>query len=156
MARHFSGLLPTASGRRTGACRFSHLRSGWWGQCRERCPASNARDIWVRSQLCSDIVCSTLLIRRLARWCFPPIASDHSSMVRCFVRVGSTDLPAESEVPSGIVVSLADDLLDLVVAKEISVRRLQITVAPSPRHVFRVSQRFTMRIKQPTALVALV
>ena len=61
-----------------------------------------------------------------------------------------------NERPSGIVVSLADDLLDLVVAREISVRRLQITVAPSPRHVFRVSQRFTMRIKRPTALVALV
>jgi uncharacterized linocin/CFP29 family protein len=59
-------------------------------------------------------------------------------------------------VPSGIVVSLADDLLDLVVAKEISVRRLQVTVAPSPRHVYRVSQRFTVRIKQRTALIALV
>jgi uncharacterized linocin/CFP29 family protein len=60
------------------------------------------------------------------------------------------------EVPSGIVVSLADNLLDLVVAREISVRRLQVTVQPSPRHVYRVSQRFTLRIKQPTALVALV
>lgn len=59
-------------------------------------------------------------------------------------------------VPSGIVVSLADDLLDLVVAKEISVRRLQVTVAPAVRHVFRVSQRFTVRVKQRTALVALV
>jgi hypothetical protein len=53
-------------------------------------------------------------------------------------------------------VSLADDLLDLIVAQEISVRRLQVTVAPSPRHVYRVSQRFTVRIKQRTALVALV
>jgi uncharacterized linocin/CFP29 family protein len=60
------------------------------------------------------------------------------------------------QVPSGIVVSLADDLLDLIVASEISVRRLQVTVAPSPRHVYRVSQRFTVRIKQRTALVALV
>jgi len=61
-----------------------------------------------------------------------------------------------AEVPSGIVVSLADDLLDLVVANEISVRPLQVTVTPSPRHVYRVSQRFTVRIKQRTALVALV
>jgi uncharacterized linocin/CFP29 family protein len=60
------------------------------------------------------------------------------------------------QVPSGIVVSLADNLLDLVVAQEISVRRLQVTVAPSPRHVYRVSERFTVRIKQRTALVALV
>lgn len=60
------------------------------------------------------------------------------------------------EVPSGLVVSLADNLLDLVVAKEISVRRLQVTVTPAPRHVFRVSQRFTVRVKQPNALVALV
>jgi uncharacterized linocin/CFP29 family protein len=63
---------------------------------------------------------------------------------------------ASQEVPSGFVASLADDLLDLVVAKEISVRRLQITRDVSPRHIFRVSQRFTVRIKQPTALVALV
>jgi len=61
-----------------------------------------------------------------------------------------------NQVPSGIVVSLADNLLDLIVASEISVRRLQVTVAPSPRHVYRVSQRFTVRIKQRTALVALV
>jgi uncharacterized linocin/CFP29 family protein len=60
------------------------------------------------------------------------------------------------EVPSGIVVSLADDLLDLVVAKEISVRWIQITRDDSPRHIFRVSQRFTVRVKQRSALVALV
>lgn len=65
-------------------------------------------------------------------------------------------VPVPHEVPSGLVVSLADDLLDLVVAKEISVRRLQITRDDSPRHLFRVSQRFTVRVKQPTALVALV
>jgi hypothetical protein len=46
--------------------------------------------------------------------------------------------------------------LDLVVAKEISVRRIQISRDDSPRHIFRVSQRFTVRVKQPTALVALV
>ena len=60
------------------------------------------------------------------------------------------------QVPSGIVVSLADELLDLVVAREISVRPLHVTVAPSVRHVFRVSERITARIKQKTALVALV
>ena len=57
---------------------------------------------------------------------------------------------------SGVVVSLADDLLDLVVAQEISVRRLQITADDSPRRVYRVAQRLTLRIKQPTTLVALI
>jgi uncharacterized linocin/CFP29 family protein len=59
------------------------------------------------------------------------------------------------ELSSGIIASLADDLLDLVVASEIGVRPLQVTAAASPRHVYRVSQRFTLRVKQPTAIVAL-
>jgi hypothetical protein len=55
----------------------------------------------------------------------------------------------------GVLVSLADDLIDLVVGSEIGVRFLQVTADSSPRHVFRVSQRFTLRVKQPTAIVAL-
>ena len=58
--------------------------------------------------------------------------------------------------PQGVLVSLADDLLDLVVASEIRVRFLQITTDPSPRAVFRVSERFTLRIKQEDAIVAIV
>ena len=61
-----------------------------------------------------------------------------------------------AEQASGIVVSLADDLLDLVVAREICVGRLQVTAVAAPRHVYRVSQRFTIRVKQATALIALV
>jgi hypothetical protein len=57
---------------------------------------------------------------------------------------------------SGVVVSLAEDLVDLVVASEIDVHLLQVTDAVSPRYVFRVSERFALRIKQRTALVALL
>jgi uncharacterized linocin/CFP29 family protein len=63
---------------------------------------------------------------------------------------------AGNEDPSGLVVSLGDDLVDLVVGSEICVRYLQVTPDASPRHVYRVSQRFTLRIKQPAAVVALV
>jgi uncharacterized linocin/CFP29 family protein len=55
----------------------------------------------------------------------------------------------------GLVVSLAAELVDLVVASEIGVRLQQVTAAASPRHMFRVSQRFSLRVKQPTAVVAL-
>ncbi len=54
----------------------------------------------------------------------------------------------------GVLVSLASHLVDLVVAKEISAKFLQTTV--EPRYVFRVSERMTLRIKQPSAIVALV
>ena len=53
----------------------------------------------------------------------------------------------------GVLVSLAGDLTDLVVASDISVRLLQETL--EPRYVYRVSQRFTLRIKKPEAIVAL-
>ena len=64
-------------------------------------------------------------------------------------------LAGAPQLPSGLVISLADDLVDLVVADEISVCHLQVTAAASPRHVYRVSERFTLRVKQPTAIVAL-
>jgi uncharacterized linocin/CFP29 family protein len=57
--------------------------------------------------------------------------------------------------PKGIMVSLADDLVDLVVASDICVRLIQVTAEASPRHVYRVSERFTLRIKQETAVVEL-
>ena len=52
-----------------------------------------------------------------------------------------------------IMVSLAADNVDLVLANDISVKFLQATM--ETRHVYRVSQRFTLRIKQPQALWAL-
>jgi uncharacterized linocin/CFP29 family protein len=55
----------------------------------------------------------------------------------------------------GLIVSLASDLVDIVVASEIGVSLLQVTAAASPRYVYRVSQRFSLRVKQPTAIVAL-
>jgi uncharacterized linocin/CFP29 family protein len=68
------------------------------------------------------------------------------------LRSSTLNLPG---VSFGLVVSLADDLIDLVVAREITVKFLQVNVAPSPRYVYRVSQRFTLRVKRPTAVVAL-
>lgn len=54
----------------------------------------------------------------------------------------------------GVIVSLAGDPVDLVVASDISVQFLQIST--DPRYVYRVSQRFTLRIKQRDAMVALL
>jgi uncharacterized linocin/CFP29 family protein len=54
----------------------------------------------------------------------------------------------------GVLVSLAGDLIDLLVASDISVRLVQETL--EPRYVYRVSQRFTLRIKDKKAIVALV
>jgi uncharacterized linocin/CFP29 family protein len=53
----------------------------------------------------------------------------------------------------GVLVSLAGELIDLLVASDISVRLLQESL--EPRYVYRVSQRFTLRIKKPEAIVAL-
>lgn len=54
----------------------------------------------------------------------------------------------------GVLVSLAGELIDLLVASDISVRLVQETL--EPRYVCRVSQRFTLRIKDKNAIVALV
>ncbi|HBP90671.1 MAG TPA: hypothetical protein DD706_23625 [Nitrospiraceae bacterium] len=54
----------------------------------------------------------------------------------------------------GILISLAGDPVEIVVPSDISVRFLQVTT--EPRHVYRVSQRFTLRIKQPGSLCALL
>lgn len=58
------------------------------------------------------------------------------------------------EPDNGVLVSLAGDLVDLVVARDISVQFVQITM--EPRYVYRVSQRFTLRVKQCEAIVALL
>lgn len=54
----------------------------------------------------------------------------------------------------GVLVSLAGEFIDLVVARDIAVRFLHIT--DEARRLFRVSQRFTLRVKQPKAIVALL
>ena len=53
----------------------------------------------------------------------------------------------------GILMSMAGDPVDLVLASDISVKPIQVTM--EPRHVYRVSERFTLRIKQPKALLAI-
>jgi uncharacterized linocin/CFP29 family protein len=63
------------------------------------------------------------------------------------VRTGT--LPANA----GVLVSLPSNLVEIVVATDIGVRFLQIT--PEPRHVFRVSERFVLRIKDPGAILPL-
>jgi uncharacterized linocin/CFP29 family protein len=53
----------------------------------------------------------------------------------------------------GVLVSLAAKPVEIVVASDIHVRFLQVTL--QPRYVYRVSQRFVLRIKEPNAIVAL-
>jgi len=52
----------------------------------------------------------------------------------------------------GVLMSTAGDPVDLVLASDISVKPVQVTM--EPRHVYRVSERFTLRIKQPRAILA--
>jgi uncharacterized linocin/CFP29 family protein len=52
--------------------------------------------------------------------------------------------------PTGLVVALAGEPVELVVASDISVRYLQSTL--EPRFVFRVSERVALRIKDPAAI----
>jgi uncharacterized linocin/CFP29 family protein len=54
----------------------------------------------------------------------------------------------------GLVVALAGDPVDLVVASDIGVQFLLIT--PEPRYTFRVAERFSLRIKQRDAIVAIL
>jgi uncharacterized linocin/CFP29 family protein len=52
---------------------------------------------------------------------------------------------------TGLVVSLQGNPVEIVVGSEINVRYLQGT--PTGEHLFRVSQRFLLRVKDPTAIV---
>ncbi|MDR4460789.1 MAG: bacteriocin family protein [Nitrospirales bacterium] len=61
----------------------------------------------------------------------------------------STTIPPDE----GVLVSQSGELIDLVRANDISAKYLQTTL--EPRHVFRVSQRMTLRVKQPGAIMAL-
>jgi len=53
----------------------------------------------------------------------------------------------------GVVVAQAGEPVQLVVAKDITVSFLQVTL--EPRWVFRVSQRFVLRVRQPGAAVTI-
>jgi uncharacterized linocin/CFP29 family protein len=61
------------------------------------------------------------------------------------VRTGT--LPSQA----GVLVSLPSLLVEIVVATDIGVRFLQVT--PEPKYVFRVSERFVLRIKDPGAIL---
>jgi uncharacterized linocin/CFP29 family protein len=65
-------------------------------------------------------------------------------------------LRRSSVVPrgEGVIVALAGSPVDLVVASDVHVKFLQLTT--QPRYVLRVSERFVLRIKQPTAVRRLV
>jgi uncharacterized linocin/CFP29 family protein len=54
----------------------------------------------------------------------------------------------------GVLVSLASNPIDLVVASDIAVQFLQTT--PQARYVFRIAERFTLRVKQRNAIVAIL
>jgi uncharacterized linocin/CFP29 family protein len=64
-------------------------------------------------------------------------------------------LRRSSVVPEdlGVIVALAGSPIDLVVASDVHVRFLQLSV--EPRYVLRVSERFVLRMKQPEARVLL-
>lgn len=53
----------------------------------------------------------------------------------------------------GVLVSLAANPVEIVVASDIHVRFLQLTA--ESRYLYRVSQRFALRIKEPNAIVTL-
>jgi uncharacterized linocin/CFP29 family protein len=78
---------------------------------------------------------------------------------------GSLVLPRDSILPflngpllrsstlepnQGVIISLQGDPVEIVVPKDISVRFLQTTL--ENQHVFRVSQRFVLRVKEPEAI----
>ncbi len=55
--------------------------------------------------------------------------------------------------PSGVVVGLGGNPVELVVATDITVKFLQLTL--EPRYVFRVYERIALRVKQPGAVCRL-
>jgi uncharacterized linocin/CFP29 family protein len=61
----------------------------------------------------------------------------------------SSTLPADR----GLVVALGGDLVELVIATDVTVSFLQIT--PAPVFVFRVCEKMVLRIKEPGAIEAL-
>jgi len=62
----------------------------------------------------------------------------------------SSTLPPEE----GVIVATADAPVDLVIATDVHISYLQRTL--EPRYVLRVSERLTLRVKQPRAIAHLV
>ena len=62
----------------------------------------------------------------------------------------SSTMPANS----GVVVALAGEPIDLVIAHDLELKLVQMTL--EPRYVLRISERFTLRIKQDRAVVRLL
>jgi hypothetical protein len=54
---------------------------------------------------------------------------------------------------TGLVISLQGNPVEIVVASDIHVRYLQATLGGE--HVFRVSQRFVLRVQDPTAIAVI-
>jgi uncharacterized linocin/CFP29 family protein len=69
--------------------------------------------------------------------------------------LGGGPLLRSSAVPRnrGVVVALACCPIDLVVASDVHVKYVQLSI--EPRYVLRVSERFVLRIKQPGAVFGL-
>jgi hypothetical protein len=61
----------------------------------------------------------------------------------------SSTIPADQ----GVLIALAGDPIDLVVAHDLELKFIQMTV--EPRYVLRLSERFTLRIKQERATCVL-
>jgi hypothetical protein len=70
--------------------------------------------------------------------------------------LGGGPLLRSSVLPPGrgAVVALGGSAIDLVVARDVHVKFLQVSV--EPRYILRVSERFVLRVKQPVGIVRLV
>ncbi|WP_407158174.1 encapsulin [Bradyrhizobium sp. STM 3557] len=62
--------------------------------------------------------------------------------------------PPPLVVPSGVVMALGGEPVELVIASDICVQFLQVTAEPN--FVFRVCEKMALRIKEPEAIVQLV
>jgi uncharacterized linocin/CFP29 family protein len=97
-----------------------------------------------------------VLGRDLYRAAITPETSLAIARDRILALLGGGPLHRSSLVPldQGVVISLAASPIDLVVASDVHVKLLQVTL--EPRYVFRISERFVLRLKQPDARCCLV
>jgi hypothetical protein len=70
--------------------------------------------------------------------------------------LGGGPLLRSSTLPpdEGLIVASADAPVDLVIATDVHVSYVQRTI--EPRYALRVSQRLTLRVKQPEAIAHLI
>jgi uncharacterized linocin/CFP29 family protein len=78
---------------------------------------------------------------------------DPSDRITPFLNGGPLLRSSVVDANQGVVVALAGDPVDLVVATDMSVNFLQIST--EPRFVFRVHERIALRIKQQGAVCKL-